>query len=56
MLTAGAPVSHGLDEDRMLRAARLVVERAGALPLRVGVNRGAVFAGDFGPLSGGPTR
>jgi class 3 adenylate cyclase/tetratricopeptide (TPR) repeat protein len=50
MLTAGAPVSHGLDEDRMLRAARLVVERAGALPLRVGVNRGPVFAGDFGPF------
>jgi class 3 adenylate cyclase/tetratricopeptide (TPR) repeat protein len=50
MLTAGAPVSHGHDEDRMLRAARLVVERAGALPLRVGVNRGSVFAGDFGPF------
>ena len=50
MLTAGAPVSHGHDEDRMLRAARLIVERAGVLPLRIGVNRGPVFSGDFGPF------
>ena len=49
MLTAGAPRSAGDDEERMLRAARLVVDRAGALPLRAGVNRGHVFAGDFGP-------
>ncbi len=33
----------------MLRVARLVLDRAGALPLRIGVNRGHVFAGDFGP-------
>ena len=50
MLTAGAPVSRGHDEDRMLRAARLIIERAGRLPLRIGVNRGSVFSGDFGPL------
>ncbi len=50
MLTAGAPVSHGHEEDRMLRAARLIVERAGTLPLRMGVNRGPVFSGDFGPF------
>jgi class 3 adenylate cyclase/tetratricopeptide (TPR) repeat protein len=49
MLTAGAPTSHGHDEDRMLRAARQIVESAGRLPLRVGVNRGGVFSGDFGP-------
>jgi class 3 adenylate cyclase/tetratricopeptide (TPR) repeat protein len=49
MLTAGAPTSHGNDEDRMLRAARQIIESAGRLPLRVGVNRGAVFSGDFGP-------
>jgi class 3 adenylate cyclase/tetratricopeptide (TPR) repeat protein len=49
MLTAGAPRSAGDDEERMLRAARLIIDRAGALPLRIGVNRGHVFAGDFGP-------
>jgi class 3 adenylate cyclase/tetratricopeptide (TPR) repeat protein len=49
MLTAGAPRSAGDDEERMLRAVRLIVDRAGTLPLRIGVNRGHVFAGDFGP-------
>lgn len=49
MLTAGAPRTSENDEDRMLRAARLVLDRAGVLPLRIGVNRGHVFAGDFGP-------
>jgi class 3 adenylate cyclase/tetratricopeptide (TPR) repeat protein len=48
LLVAGAPTSGGQDEDRMLRAARLIVDRAGALPLRIGINRGNVFAGDFG--------
>ena len=33
----------------MLRVARLVLDRAGTLPLRIGVNSGPVFAGDFGP-------
>jgi class 3 adenylate cyclase/tetratricopeptide (TPR) repeat protein len=49
MLTAGAPTSSGHDAERMLRAARVIVERAGALPMRVGVNVGNVFCGDFGP-------
>ena len=49
MLTAGAPVSHGHDEDRMLRTARQIIEHQGRLGLRIGLNRGAVFAGDFGP-------
>lgn len=49
MLTAGAPHSAGHDEERMLRVARLVMDRAGRLPLRIGVNRGRVFSGDFGP-------
>lgn len=49
MLTAGAPVSADHDEDRMLRAARQIVEHIGVLPVRVGVNRGPIFAGDFGP-------
>ena len=49
MLTAGAPRSLGHEEDRMLRAARVVIERPGVLPVRIGVNRGPVFSGDFGP-------
>ncbi len=49
MLTAGAPRSMGHEEDRMLRATRLIVDRIGELPLRIGVNRGPVFSGDFGP-------
>ncbi|HEX5016936.1 MAG TPA: adenylate/guanylate cyclase domain-containing protein [Actinomycetes bacterium] len=49
MLTAGAPVSHGHDDDRMMRVARQVIESAGRLPLRIGINRGSVFSGDFGP-------
>ena len=49
MLVAGAPRSSGRDEERMLRAVRTVMDRAGVLRLRIGVNRGNVFAGDFGP-------
>lgn len=49
MLTAGAPRSIGEDSERLLRTARDIVDRAGVLPLRIGVNRGSVFAGDFGP-------
>ncbi len=49
MLTAGAPTTADHDEERMLRAARRIVDRIGALPLRIGVNRGGVFAGRFGP-------
>ena len=49
MLTAGAPRSADHDEERMLRAARMILDRAGRLPLRIGINRGHVFAGDFGP-------
>lgn len=49
MLTAGAPVADEHDEERMLRAARHIIERVGVLPLRIGINRGPVFSGDFGP-------
>src|SRR3954468_23682362 len=49
MLTAGAPRSADHDEERMLRVARMVLDRAGRLPLRIGINRGHVFTGDFGP-------
>jgi class 3 adenylate cyclase/tetratricopeptide (TPR) repeat protein len=49
MLVAGAPRSYGHDEERMLRTARQVMDGAGILPLRIGINRGNVFAGGFGP-------
>ena len=50
MLTAGAPLSPGHDEERLLRAARQIVDRARhAARSAIGVNRGPVFAGDFGP-------
>ncbi len=49
ILTAGAPIVTGDDEDRMLLALRKIVESAPPLPIRIGVHRGAVFAGDIGP-------
>ncbi len=49
VLIAGAPRSAGNDEERMLRAMRAIMNRPGRLPLRIGVNCGHVFAGDFGP-------
>ena len=49
LLTAGAPSSTGQDDERMLRTLRTIMERPGLVPMRVGVNTGKVFAGDFGP-------
>jgi len=49
LLTAGAPRIIGDDEERMLLAMRRVLERGRRLPVRIGVNRGNVFAGDIGP-------
>jgi class 3 adenylate cyclase/tetratricopeptide (TPR) repeat protein len=49
LLTAGAPSSTGRDEERMLRALREILDTPGKIPVRVGVNTGRVFAGDFGP-------
>ena len=53
ILLAGAPrTAGGEEEELMLRATRAIVERPGALPVRVGVNTGRVFAG----IVGTPTR
>ena len=49
MLVSGAPRSQGSHEERMLRTVRQIIDYAGVLGLRAGVNRGPVFAGDFGP-------
>jgi class 3 adenylate cyclase/tetratricopeptide (TPR) repeat protein len=49
LFSAGAPRAIGDDEERMLRAMRHVVEAETQLPVRAGVNRGYVFAGEVGP-------
>ena len=49
LLTAGAPSSTGHDEERMLRALREIMDQPGVIPMRIGVNTGKVFTGDFGP-------
>ena len=49
MLMAGAPTSTGADEERMLRAMRGVLDAELPLAIRIGVNRGRIFVGDFGP-------
>jgi predicted ATPase/class 3 adenylate cyclase len=49
ILTGGAPSALGDDEGRMLLTLRAVIDAETALPIRIGVNRGPVFAGDIGP-------
>jgi class 3 adenylate cyclase/tetratricopeptide (TPR) repeat protein len=48
ILTAGVPATQEDDEGRLLRAARTVTEGNLPLPVRIGINRGHVFAGDIG--------
>ena len=49
ILTAGAPISTENDEERMLIAARRIIDGERRIPVRIGINRGPVFAGDIGP-------
>ena len=49
ILVAGAPLARGDDEGRMLLTVRAVLEAQTSIPVRIGVNKGAVFAGDIGP-------
>ncbi|MBA3690071.1 MAG: AAA family ATPase, partial [Actinobacteria bacterium] len=49
ILTAGAPVSTENDEERMLIVGRRIVEGDRRITVRLGINRGHVFAGDIGP-------
>ncbi|MEA2557073.1 MAG: hypothetical protein QOG88_611, partial [Actinomycetota bacterium] len=49
ILTAGVPRAMGDDEERMLLALRRIIEPARKIGVRIGVNRGNVFAGDIGP-------
>ena len=49
ILVAGAPATSGDDEHRMLLAVREIMDAGVPLPIRIGVNRGSVFAGEVGP-------
>jgi len=49
ILTSGAPRAVGDDAERMLLTLRHIVEQPRQLRVRVGVNRGRVFAGEIGP-------
>jgi class 3 adenylate cyclase/tetratricopeptide (TPR) repeat protein len=48
ILVAGVPGSQEDDEGRVLRAARRILDAEPPLAIRLGVNRGHVFAGDVG--------
>jgi class 3 adenylate cyclase/tetratricopeptide (TPR) repeat protein len=48
ILVAGAPDTEGEDEERLLRTARAIADLETRLPLRIGVSRGRVFAGEVG--------
>ena len=48
MLAAGAPLLRGGDDERMLRAAREIVDADPGIGLRAGVTRGYVFGCDLG--------
>jgi class 3 adenylate cyclase/tetratricopeptide (TPR) repeat protein len=49
ILVAGAPHALGDDEGRMLLTLRSILDAGTEVPIRIGVNRGHVFAGDIGP-------
>jgi class 3 adenylate cyclase len=48
ILVAGVPQTAGDDEERMLRTVCTISEAGLRLPVRIGVNRGRVFAGEVG--------
>jgi class 3 adenylate cyclase/tetratricopeptide (TPR) repeat protein len=49
ILVAGAPHASERDEERMLLGLHEIAEGSADFPLRIGCNRGRVFAGDIGP-------
>ena len=49
ILTAGAPLSSGDDEHRMLLSVREIMDAENPLPIRIGINQGSVFVGEVGP-------
>jgi class 3 adenylate cyclase/tetratricopeptide (TPR) repeat protein len=49
ILAAGTPQALGDDEERMLLTLRSIIVAEPPIPVRIGVNRGPIFAGDIGP-------
>lgn len=49
ILTAGAPVVTGADEEQMLLSVREIIGADAGVPLHIGINKGPVFAGSIGP-------
>jgi class 3 adenylate cyclase/tetratricopeptide (TPR) repeat protein len=49
ILVAGVPRAMGDDEERLLGALRRIADGPRRLPVRIGVHRGPIFAGDVGP-------
>src|SRR3954471_21121913 len=49
IMTAGAPRTTLDAEERMMLALRRIVDAGPAIPFRIGVKKGPVFAGDIGP-------
>jgi class 3 adenylate cyclase/tetratricopeptide (TPR) repeat protein len=50
LAVSGAPIAHEDHEERMLRAARQIVETPTPLAVRIGIQRGHAFFGAVGPL------
>jgi len=48
IVVGGAPTATGTDEERVLRALRRIADESHEIPLEIGVNHGAAFAGDVG--------
>ena len=48
ILVAGAPQTHGDDDERLLRTVRAAVDAGLPLPVHIGVSQGRVFAGQVG--------
>jgi class 3 adenylate cyclase/tetratricopeptide (TPR) repeat protein len=48
IITGGAPIAHGDNEDRLLRTMRQVIDADPGLDLHGGVHRGFLYAGDLG--------
>lgn len=48
IIVGGVPGVQVDDEGRVLRAARRIVDNAGRLPVRIGINQGHVFVGEVG--------